>query len=313
MNYKITFFLLSLLSLLPTTIFAENLCSTTWQQCGGVDWLGPKYCCSSQEHCIFQSKWHSHCQQISSPFSIINPTPLELQNSGILNFCPEIKDLTIAYGSPKIFNQGWTISNGGGVATLSTFNLIGGSIEFDLNFSGVNQGVNANIYSIFPTISATGYMPQNYCDGAGTGSKWCTELDWIESNGHCGGRTTLHTKEGTGIGCTAWGCSFGYLYGGKKLLHMKVSYDSIGRMTTIIDGKIYNYSSISPPPTLSDLATITTAFKTRGALVYSSQWVGWVPFFPSCGGNGKLEGSVYTISNLKINGAVVQGPIPRKC
>jgi hypothetical protein len=50
--------------------------------------------------------------------------------------------------------------------------------------------------------------------------------------------------------------------------------------------------------------------KTYGAVIYSSQWQGWVP--GDCG-SGDLGSSQYTIKNLKITGRVVQGPEPRLC
>merc|ERR1711972_939943 len=48
-----------------------------------------------------------------------------------------------------------------------------------------------------------------------------------------------------------------------------------------------------------------------GAVLYSSQWVGWVP--GSCGGDGNLQASSFSVSNLKITGKVVQGPEPHRC
>ena len=50
----------------------------------------------------------------------------------------------------------------------------------------------------------------------------------------------------------------------------------------------------------------------RGAVVYSSQWVGWVPV-SDCGTSGNLDDAVYTVSNLKIVGKVLQGPTPTEC
>jgi len=35
-----------------------------------------------------------------------------------------------------------------------------------------------------------------------------------------------------------------------------------------------------------------------GAVLYSSQWVGWVP--GSCGGDGNLQASSFSVANLKI-------------
>merc|ERR1739845_185961 len=50
---------------------------------------------------------------------------------------------------------------------------------------------------------------------------------------------------------------------------------------------------------------------SRGAVLYSSQWTGWVP--GSCGGDGNLGASTFSVSNLKIEGKVIQGSEPRRC
>merc|ERR1712166_633407 len=54
---------------------------------------------------------------------------------------------------------------------------------------------------------------------------------------------------------------------------------------------------------------------SNGAVVYSSQWTNsWVPPPDDCGGGpGDLDGSSFSISNLRISGSVVQGPEPTKC
>merc|ERR1711970_548739 len=49
---------------------------------------------------------------------------------------------------------------------------------------------------------------------------------------------------------------------------------------------------------------------SKGAVVYSSQWTGWVP--GDCGG-GDRDSSVYKASNVKITAKVVSGPEPRRC
>lgn len=52
--------------------------------------------------------------------------------------------------------------------------------------------------------------------------------------------------------------------------------------------------------------------QSRGAVMYSSQWVGWVPG-DWCGGDSDLGASAYEVKNLKITARVVQGPEPRRC
>merc|ERR1712232_517465 len=67
---------------------------------------------------------------------------------------------------PQLQDGGWTIHGNGGAATKAAYNLLGGFVEFDVDFSGVTPGVNANIYTISPSIGGGGYQGGNYCDGA---------------------------------------------------------------------------------------------------------------------------------------------------
>jgi hypothetical protein len=239
--------------------------------------------------------------------------------SAMTTYCPSASDLTVAYnggGSINLENQGWSINGGGGVATKAAFNLLGGSVEFDIDFSATKVGVNANIYTISPSgLGSSGFNQKEYCDGAQpAGSNWCTEVDWIESNGNCGGATTLHTVAGPGsTGCTAWGCRNEYYYNGKNSFHMKIEYGTDGQWTTIRDGQIIAPSNLSPSPLSGDWNTLVGAYKNQGAVIYSSQWTGWVPA-SNCGTNaGDLAGSQYSVKNLVITGSVVQGPTPKVC
>merc|ERR1712190_415536 len=242
-----------------------------------------------------------------------SPTPSPSPVEGAV-FCPSASDLVIAYGTPQLNNQGWEVHGNGGVATKAAFNLVGGFVEFDIDFSNVKTGVNANIYTISPSTDASGYTGSRYCDGAKTDDNWCLEVDWIESNGNCGGATTLHTKEGPGSnGCTAWGCRASYHYNGRSSFHMRIEYGTDGSWTTIRDGQTIGGGSLSPQPNGWDWSVIKSNYETKGALIYSSEWVGWVPV-DDCGkGPGDLDGSHYKVSNLKISGSVVQGPTPRSC
>jgi len=200
------------------------------------------------------------------------------------------------------------------VATKSAYNLLGGAVEFDIDFSNVNTGVNANIYTVSPTIhKASGFNISDYCDGAATGDKFCLEVDWVESNGNCGGATTLHTKEGPGPdGCTAWGCRASYHYNGKSSFHMRIEHAADGTWTTTRDGQVISSGALSPTPGAADDSVIKSFFESKGAVIYSSLWIGWVPV-DDCGSSGDLDSSHFSVSNMKINGAVVQGPTPTKC
>jgi len=177
--------------------------------------------------------------------------------------------------------------------------------------------VNANIYSISPTFGgATSFTNSLYCDGQpATSSKpWCVENDWIETDGNCGGQSTLHTfnvADNTG-GCGGWGCLADFAYNGVSTFLMNVSYDSTGHWTVVWNGN--TLGSLSPAPGSTDWSNNVNAYKNLGAVIYSSQWVGWVPSVGSCNtAQGNLNSAQMSISNLKIYGSVVQGPTPTLC
>jgi len=228
-------------------------------------------------------------------------------------YCPSANDLLAAYGNPVLQYRGWTITGGAGAATKASFNLLQGSVEFDIDFSGTRTGVNANIYTISPTFYGS-FSQGSYCDGAKTGAQWCVEADWIETNGNCGGASALHTRDGTGNnGCTAWGCKTEYYYNGKPSFHMAIHYDAQGNWQIYRDGVLLvSPSTLSPSAQALDLSTLVGQYQQRGAVIYSSQWVGWVPV-SSCGTSGSLTDSTFRVSNLKIYGSVVQGPAPALC
>jgi hypothetical protein len=321
------------LYILISIITVVNACSSIWGQCGGQNWAGST-CCVSGSKCVFANQWYSQCLPSSTPSPTPTPTPVPTPTptpvptpvptplptptpTGLSSYCPAASDLMMAYYSdynnqPKIYDQGWNTTNGGAVATKSAFNLLGGYVEYDIDLRHTLVGINANIYTISPTISSTGFVKANYCDGAKTGSAWCMELDWIESNGNCAGATTIHTVPGTGSqDCTAWGCASRYSYNGNAKFHMKITYGTDGKMLAYRDGVLIpNYS---PVPNSNAWNTIATTMKSKGAVIYSSQWQGWVPLESTCGTGGNLANSQYSISNLRIVGKVVQGPVPKLC
>jgi len=228
-------------------------------------------------------------------------------------FCPSANDFVVM-GPGQLRDGGWTTVGSGGVATKASFNLLGGSVDFDVDFSGTHLGVNANIYTISPQFSGA-FSQADYCDGQGPNGKWCTEVDWIESNGNCGGQSTLHTRLGTGNdGCTQWGCENSYTYNGRASFHMTVSYDDQGNWQVIRDGNVINGNNLNPQPQAQDISVLKQQMQSLGEVIYSSQWVGWVPTPGGCSGaNGNVAGSSYSISNLVIKGSVVQGPTPNVC
>jgi len=234
-------------------------------------------------------------------------------------YCPAEKDLVVAYGNnngePQLYNRGWTIKAGGGVATKASFNLLGGWISYNADWSGVPTGVNANIYSISPRFDGS-YTSKMYCDGqpATSTKPWCVEVDWIESDGNCGGASTLHTWRGADNsgGCGGWGCGVDYNYGGEASFKMNISFETTGHMTVRYGNKVIG--NLSPTPGANDWSSIVSAYSSEGAVVYSTQWVGWVPPAPGCStSNGDLNAAKMSISNLQISGKVVQGPTPSGC
>lgn len=220
--------------------------------------------------------------------------------------------MVVAYGdNVNLKDGGWTVQGNGGGASKASFNLLGGYVEFDVDVSGVRAGVNANLYAIAPSIGADGYQPEEYCDGAGE-RPWCIELDWLESNGHCAGASTIHTVPGPGDnGCTAWGCRTHYNHG-SPTFHMRVEYGSDGRETIFKDGS--PLTGYSPNPDGSTWSKIQQEMQSKGVILYGSEWTGWVPD-EWCGGPnaGDLEASTYNINNIVVQGSVVQGPEPAKC
>ena len=54
---------------------------------------------------------------------------------GHVRYCPSADDLVVAYSAPltpSLKDRGWTLHGGGGVATKSSFNLLAGFAEFDV-------------------------------------------------------------------------------------------------------------------------------------------------------------------------------------
>lgn len=123
----------------------------------------------------------------------------------------------------------------------------------------------------------------------------------------------MHTKPGEGDGeCNYWGCRSTYHLGNSKF-HMKVDYDSSGKVTLNIDGQVISGDSLSSVSS-SDWDIVRNTYQSTGAVIYSSQWTGaWVPADFCGGGPGDLDGSHFEISNLKITGTVKQGPEPNRC
>merc|ERR1712166_1374674 len=108
---------------------------------------------------------------------------------------------------------------------------------FDFDVSNANTGVIPNIYTVSPDGIGGGFTSDKYCDDGENDKPDCLEVDWLESNGGCGGATTLHTVSGTGEGaCNYWGCRSTYKFGGSTF-HMKVEYSNDGKFIITRDGQ----------------------------------------------------------------------------
>ena len=225
------------------------------------------------------------------------------------SYCPSKSDF---YATPwsdvTHYKQGSIVRGNSRMATKSSFNLLGGSIEFDVDLRNSKRGVNTAVYTIAPKFGGKDvYDTSMYCDG--NSNNWCVELDFVESNGKCGGATTLHTRPGQFPGCTGWGCAYNYLYD-DAFTRFKIDIAEDGKYTVYVDGKRFTWNDIVPKPLQSDLETWVKSLKENGAVIMFSSWTGWVPLDNKCGSvasNNVLETSSFSFNNLKITGKIVQG------
>merc|ERR1712007_385582 len=101
---------------------------------------------------------------------------------------------------------------------------------------------------------------------------------------------------------------------GTSAFHMRVEYDAEGTPTVFRNGE--ELTGFSPAPRPEDLAIVKKAHEEKGAVIVSTMWVGWVPLQGECGESSTdedLVASKFSVSNLKISGTVVQGPVPSEC
>ena len=67
-------------------------------------------------------------------------------------------------------------------------NLLGGSVEWDIDLSNVGCGCNAAIYMVLMPGKNTNGVPNPgewgnyYCDANDVGGQWCPEMDMMEAN-----------------------------------------------------------------------------------------------------------------------------------
>lgn len=228
-------------------------------------------------------------------------------------YCPDQSSFQIDGGAVWTgageSGSGWSITGIGGVHGLTSFNLLGGYMEFDVDTSGATPGMNSNFYTISPDHPYTSY--QDYCDGQGpeasspTGT-YCMEMDIFEADGSTCAAVAWHTWPNRNGDCDMGGCSATQNVGGH--FHVKAAFGMDGWMHTS-----YNYNEVNnfnrwPSDNVRDYVKQITG--QHGVAIQSTQWYGWAP----CGGaSGLDQNSVFKLSNLKISGSVIYGAEPRKC
>ena len=67
-------------------------------------------------------------------------------------------------------------------------------------------------------------------------------------------------------------------YNGVSKFHMRIDYGLDGTWTTTHDGVMIDSGMLNPNPKGSDWATLKQQYTDNGAVIYSSIWVGWVPY-----------------------------------
>merc|ERR1711870_97605 len=167
-------------------------------------------------------------------------------------------------------------------------NLAGGFMEFDMDLSNAHGNVNNNFYLTYPRDGHT------YCDSGGScGGSCCAEFDLTENNGNCFQATTWHTDRSGGDhdGKAQTG-------GLSSQVHIKAAWNGDGSQATVsVNGNQHSGEGFQD------------VMSQYGAVIYSSQWTGWVP--GNCGGDGNLGASTFSVSNMRIEGKVVQGQEPQ--
>jgi len=190
--------------------------------------------------------------------------------------------------------------------------LLGGSIEFDIDLSRANYGVNSNFYTVSPPYQNKG--ASNYCDIQGKSNTPCMEMDIIEANGNCGYGSCWHQWPNQNGGCDQSGCGTDMLLPQSSRsgsVHFKVTFANDGWMAVFMNGQ--ENKAYSRWPDDGAKREVARVFKVAGAVLESSSWTGFVPYPSKCGKGGNGDTSHFEVHNLVVQGTVVQGPEPTKC
>ena len=224
-------------------------------------------------------------------------------------YCPTQNDFFEMYqGDVQWSDNGVTISGFGGVHGMQTFNLLGGYVEYDMDTSHAQPGVNSDFYTTSPSKSR---FPL-YCDIRGVhDSPRCMELDIVETNGNCVSRTTWHLWPNFDGGCDESGC-WGEQWTVSGRRHYKASFANDGFMTVTIDGVPVNVRN-PMVPSQTTVQAVKRNTQRLGLQLHMTAWKSWEPLEDICPPYGNISKSVFSVHNLRVYGSVVQGPQATVC
>ena len=269
-------------------------------------------------------------------------------------FCPNEHDFHgggyVFTTDPTTGTSGWTMTGPGGVHGNQTFNLLdGGWVEFEIDTTHAQLGVNNNFYTSSPSPSV---FPK-YCDkpGANGGHK-CMEMDIIENNGNCMSQVSWHTSPDE----DGYNGSAQVYASGVRMV--RAEFSKGGHMTVWFNGKkMERYENFFfrgekrgiattwseewesgdvkafPNPSERQKKHVADQMKENGVMFQSTQWKGWVPgmgpqyggyeswgweagnqeCWSEAAGSPDVDASVFSIRKLRVFGTVVQGPKPNEC
>ena len=234
-------------------------------------------------------------------------------------YCPDGQrgDINEEHGDVTFENGGWTFRGDARVSSKASWNLLGGYIAFDMDVTGVAPEVNTNLYT--SSTSQPNCGERCYCDiqKSPSGKPSCMEMDFVENNGRCAMATTIHTFATDGTpnnpNCDRWGCGSGLGLPSSGKFHVHAALDLDGTLLLTLDGQVNNNWNVAPSQQSNTVVVKTMG--SIGAAIVSSQWFGWAPAEGQCpsGDKSGLAGSVFRVSNVRVQGTVVQGPEPSKC
>jgi len=219
-------------------------------------------------------------------------------------YCPTQDDFDYG-GNIQWDNNGWTMTGSGGVHAKTSWNLLDGYIEFDMDTSRAHAGVNTNLYTTSPDQPGGG----SYCDIQDNGHGGiCMEMDIVEMNGNCAAQATWHTWPNHNGDCDQGGCGGVQHVSGQ--FNVRAEFQSDGWFRVKYNGVEVGYN---PHPSSNAQNYVRETMQSKGATIESSQWVGWVPAENECPGWGDLDSSVFSIRNLRVSGSVLKGKEPTRC